>query len=126
MPVEVKTVFLQASVKDKPRALGLRLKQQLYLGVMAQWLEMPNAYRFLGNLFFVKYLARVKLAIYRKTLGYQSLEQVYLNVAHKTGFYLPQLLVTVKVKRRFFFLKLLELGKVKNGVAAVRQNYAVG
>ena len=53
LPVEVEKVFGESCVKDQTRALGLRLKQKLNLGIMAKRFKMSYANCLICNLFFV-------------------------------------------------------------------------
>ena len=53
MPVGVKNVFGQMGVKDKSRALGLRLNKKLYLCIVAKGLEVTDSDDLSGRLFFI-------------------------------------------------------------------------
>ena len=93
LPIDVKRVLGQASVKYQPRALWLRLKQELNLGVVAERLEMSDADRSCGYLFLVNYLSRAKLDLDAEAVVDHSLEQIYLYLSHKQSLDLPRLVI---------------------------------
>ena len=72
-------------IEDQPRPRGERLHEELYLGVVAEGLEMPDAYGAGGDLFLVEDAPLVQLAVHGKAVGNEPLQKIGLDVPHEAG-----------------------------------------
>ena len=126
LPVLVQKILGEVGVKDQTRACGERLHEELYLGVVAQGLEVAHAYGAGGDPLPIQDTPLVQLAIQPEAVGYEALEQVDLNVAHEPRFDLLSLGVPTEVQGGLLLLQLLELGKDHPGICPGGESDGVG
>ena len=91
LPVEIQNILGQMGIEDQPRPRGERLHEELYLGVMAEGLEMPDAYGAGGDPFLVEDAPLVHLAVHAEAVGNEPFQKIGLDVPHEAGLDLGQL-----------------------------------
>ena len=107
LPIDVKRVLGQASVKYQPRALGLGLNKKLHLRIVAKRFEMPDAFNGIFYRLFIDNSPFFKLNRHTESLHHELLYDLKLNFAHETKLNLTKMLVPRNPKLSFLLFKLL-------------------
>ena len=126
LPVEVQLVRRTGGGKLNTAPARGGLEQQMHLGVVAQRLEVPDALDGVGDGLLVNDAALAERDGEAEAVGYESLQNFQLHLAHQLGVQLAGRFLPHDAEHRVLVLQLAQLREDGVRVCAVGQEDAVG
>ena len=111
-------------VKNQPAPPAQRFQQHMNLGIVAQRLEMSDAFHPIFDGFLVEDLPIVQRHIHPESLLHQRAENFQLHPAH--DLHVNPAALPENVELGIFFLQLPQLGQCGGGIGAGRKLHPVG
>ena len=126
LPVPVQRVLTAYRVVNHAASGRQRRQQQVYLGIVAQRLKMPDALHGIGNGFAVQDLPLVESDVHVKALAHQVPEDLGLHFTHKAHMDAALPAVPLQMQLGVLLLQLQELRIKRGGVDVSREDQPVG